>query len=161
MHEQILLAIKNNNIPRLQQIVKVCLDNNRSIGYSLQRMNDAVDKCYSHCSQDDKELAMVILKFGGPALMEILHRAKGFPLVSTAYRFVNSKKINIESHTGIPPEKIMLDFSNKFKNETNDFMINDIMCKMDSTFGDGTRKITNCMGFVGSTVKTLMYRLIH
>lgn len=37
-------------------------------------------------NDDDKDLAFLVLKFGGPSLLDILHRAKCFPSTSVAYR---------------------------------------------------------------------------
>ena len=94
IHERILLCLKTNDIPRLHQIFEVCFNNNRSIGFLLGRLNDAIDKHYSpYYSKDDKDLALLVLKFGGPSLLEILHSAKGFLGISTSYRLVNSNKL--------------------------------------------------------------------
>ena len=79
------------------------------MGYVLQKLNDAIEKKYSpQHSNDDKELSVIIIiKFGGPALLEIIHRAKGFPSVSTAYRLLNAEKVLIDSHTSMPADTIL------------------------------------------------------
>ena len=91
IHERIFSYIQTNDINRLNNILRTCLDNNRSMGYILQKL--IVDRKYSlDHTTDDKELSILILKFGGPALLEILHRAKRFPSASTAYQFLNKRK---------------------------------------------------------------------
>ena len=43
-----------------------------------------------YASKDDRELAFIVLKLGGPSLLDILYRAEVLPSVSTAY--IISKK---------------------------------------------------------------------
>ena len=68
-----------NNIPRLHDIGVMCLKHRRSIGYIIQKLSDSVQGMYNpHYHTDDKELSLLVLKLDGPALLEILHRPKGF-----------------------------------------------------------------------------------
>ena len=55
----------------------------------MNTLIDAIYGIYSHnLSQDDKDLAFLIVQFGGPGLLDIVHRAIGFPSTSTAYRMI-------------------------------------------------------------------------
>ena len=65
--------------------------NNRSIQYILGKCTEAVAGVYrARADQDDKDLAFLVLKFGGPSLFDILYRANVLPSTSLAYRM--SKK---------------------------------------------------------------------
>ena len=87
--------------------------------------NDAIDKHYSpNYSKYDKDLALLVLKFGWPSLLKILHRAKGFPGISTSYRLVKSKKLHLESHVSIPAQTIMRNVSEVYENPANEFYFN-------------------------------------
>ena len=89
LHERLLVHISENNVPRLQQLVAVARNNNRGIPYIVSQVVNAIANIYTpNPSQDDKDLAFVVLKFGGPSLLSILHRAGMLPSESTAYRRV-------------------------------------------------------------------------
>ena len=91
MHNRFLVLIADNKVLRLQQLVKVSLNNGRSIGFIISQVVKAIDGLYRpNPSQDDRELAFLVLKLGGPSLLDILHRAGVLPSDSTAYRM--SKK---------------------------------------------------------------------
>ena len=93
MHQRFLLCISQNNIPRLQQLVSVAVRNKRSIQYIVDKVLNAIDGLYlARPSHDDKELAYLILQFGGPALVDICHRANFLPSSSTAYRMAKELK---------------------------------------------------------------------
>lgn len=50
-------------------------------------MKDVIDDIYAaRSSADYKDLAFLVLKFGGPSLLDILYRANKLPSTSTAYR---------------------------------------------------------------------------
>ena len=70
LHERILSCIQVNNINRLNAIVKTCLENNHSIKSTKYK------KYNPHHTVENIELSILILQFGGPSLLEILHRAK-------------------------------------------------------------------------------------
>ena len=77
----------------LHELVNVALRNNRSITYIIEKMTAAVKGLYNPCySVDDKELAFLILHYGGPGLLEILHKAMQLPSTSTAYRLLRGSK---------------------------------------------------------------------
>ena len=87
MHQRFLVNLSDHNVPRLQQLVQVALKNNRSIGYILSNVMGGVDGIHMpNPTQSDKDLAFLVLKFGGPTLLNILYRAHVLPHESTAYR---------------------------------------------------------------------------
>ena len=93
MHQRFLLNISNNDIPRLKELVSVALRNKHSVSYIVSKVVDAIDGVYlARPSQDDKDLTYLILQFGGPALLDICHRANAFPSSSTAYRMAKEQR---------------------------------------------------------------------
>ena len=69
----------------------VARNNNCGIPYIVSQVVNAIANIYTpNPSQDDKDLAFVVLKFGGPSLLSILHRAGMLPSESTAYRMAKS-----------------------------------------------------------------------
>ena len=91
MHQRFLINIANHNIPRLTELVSVALRNNRSISYIVGKAVDAINGVYlARPSQNDKDLAYLILQFGGPSLLDICHRANALPSVSTAYKMAKN-----------------------------------------------------------------------
>ena len=89
MHKRFLLLIKDNNFHRLHELVKVALENRNFLSYIINKFVDVIDGIYNvNCTQNDKELDFLILQFGGPGLLDIVHRAINLPSVSTAYRMI-------------------------------------------------------------------------
>ena len=83
LHKRFLLEISRNNIPRLHNLA---LKNRCSINYILEKCKDAVDGIYrARAGQDDKDLAFLVLKFGGTSLLDILFQANVLPSTSFAY----------------------------------------------------------------------------
>ena len=86
-HKRLLCLIAENKIPRLHFLVNVALKNRRSIEYIVGKCTEAIAGVYrARVDQDDKELAFLVLKFGGPSLLDILFRANLLPSTSLAYR---------------------------------------------------------------------------
>ena len=93
LHQRFLLLIQENKVHHLHELVCVALRNKCSIGYIIQKVIDAVKGMYNpHYSKDDKELSFIILQFGGPALLEIVHRTIKLPSCSTAYNMIKGKR---------------------------------------------------------------------
>ena len=95
-HQRFLHFIQTNRIHRLHDIVEVALRQKKNIRFIVQRLQDALDGVYNpHYKQDDKDLAFIIYQFGGPALLEIVHRAIKLPSCSTALKILKgSRTIN-------------------------------------------------------------------
>ena len=92
LHHRFLHLIQDNRIHRLHELVCIALKNKQGIGYIIQKVIDAVKGVYNpKYSKDDKDLSFTILQFGGPALLEIVHRAIRLPY-TTAYRMIKDKQ---------------------------------------------------------------------
>ena len=86
-HKRFLVFIAENKVPRLHFLVNVALRNHHSIQYILGKCTEALGGVYrARVDQDDKDLAFLVLKFGGPSLLDILFRANLLPSTSLAYR---------------------------------------------------------------------------
>lgn len=71
---------------REQELLTVARKNNLSVSYIVNQVVAAINNVYTpNPSQDDKDLGFVVLKFGGPSLLSILHQAGVLPHESTAY----------------------------------------------------------------------------
>ena len=93
LHEHFMYLIKENKINNLHELVNVALRNKRSISYIIEKMTFAIRGLYNpRYRTDDKELAFLILHYGGPGLLEIVHKAIQLPSVSTAYRLLSNSK---------------------------------------------------------------------
>ena len=89
LHQHFSFLLKEYKIHRLHELINVAFKAKRSIGYIVNKLVDAIDGIYRpNPSQDDKDLAFLILQFGGPGLLDIVHRAIGFPSTSTAYKMI-------------------------------------------------------------------------
>ena len=92
-YQRFMALISEGNVPRLQQLVAVALRRNRSIPYIIDKVLAAIDGLYvARPIEDDKDLAYLILKLGGPALLTICYQANKLPSTSTAYRLAKTVK---------------------------------------------------------------------
>ena len=99
MYHRFLVSISKNYVPRLKEQVAVALSHNHSINYIVGKVVDAVDMIYrARPSESDKDLALLILEFGGPSLLDICHKANALPSCSTAY---SMRKASCDINTNI------------------------------------------------------------
>ena len=100
LHQRFMMLIK---ITKLHELVKVAISSKRSLEYIISKIVDAVDGIYNpHSSEDDKDLAFIILQFGGPGLLDIVHRVLNFPSTSNAYRILKNSGSCINSSETLP-----------------------------------------------------------
>ena len=130
-HKRFLVFIATNNVSRLHELVGVALNNNHGIEYILEKCKLAVAGVYqARAGKDDKDMAFLVLKFGGPSLLDILHRAKLLPSTSVAYR-INKECTPIKSSVHMTIKEC---FEANFH---EDWMGNDaksLSIKMDETY---------------------------
>ena len=71
----------------------MALKNHRGLCYIVEKVKDAIDGVYrARPSNEDKDLAVLVLKIGGPSLLDICFKANVLPSVLTAYRLAKSMK---------------------------------------------------------------------
>ena len=157
LHQRLLHSIKDNKVHRLHDIVNVALRQGRSIGYIVEKVTDAIGGIYNpQYKEDDKDLAFLILQFGGPALLDIVHRACHLPSSSTAYKMIQgTRTINT------PVNARISDLSQNIAFDANGPKYG-TMLKIDEHFVDkGPRwcppRITIYMAYVMSMLATNVY----
>lgn len=132
LHQRFLMLINENSIPKLHELVKVALKSKRSMSYIINQVVNAIDGVYNaRSSQCDKDLAFLILQFGGPGLLDICHRALNLPSTSTAYQLLKKSKAIISSIN--TPLK---DFSVNIDVDMNKQPRYGFMLKIDETYVD-------------------------
>ena len=73
LHQRFLINISEQNVPRLQPLLSVALRKGRGLSYIISQVLNAVDGLYTaNANQDDKDLAFLVLKFGGPIILDII-----------------------------------------------------------------------------------------
>ena len=88
-----MVLISENNVLRVKELVSVALMHHRSINYIVEKVSMAVNKVYrARRSDEDKDLAFIVLKLGGPALLDMLCKANKLPSSSLAYRMGSGMK---------------------------------------------------------------------
>ena len=98
LQQRFIVLIKEHNIPKLHQLVKVASSRGRGLEYTINKMVDAIACTYNaRSSEEDVDLAFLILQYGGPGLLDIVHRALNFPSTSTAYRLLQKTRKVINS----------------------------------------------------------------
>ncbi|XP_066914918.1 uncharacterized protein [Clytia hemisphaerica] len=108
LHKRFMLLVKDNSIPKLHEIVKVAMNRRRGLQYTINKIIDAIDGVYNpHSSEDDKDLAFLILQYGGPSLLDIVHKALKFPSTSTAYRLLQGSTSMIKSSINTDPHEFI------------------------------------------------------
>ena len=101
LYKRLVVQISENNIPRLKEQVQVALRNNLSISSIIDKCTEVIAGVYrARPSQDDKDLAFLVLKFGGPSLLSILYQANVLPSVSLAYK-ISKKAIHLSSSVAL------------------------------------------------------------
>ena len=119
-----MMLIKENSIPKLHKLVKVTISSNWSLEYIISKIVDTVDGIYNpHSSEHDKDLAFIILQFGGPGLMDIVHRALNFPSTSPAYRVLKNSGSCINSSINTPMNKFVDNISTSLDNPFHGYML--------------------------------------
>ena len=92
-HQRLVSLIASNDVPNLKSLINVALKNQRSIHYIVSKVIDAIDGVYkARPTEKQKDLAFLVLKIGGPSLLDICHKANLLPSVSTAYRIAQKIK---------------------------------------------------------------------
>ena len=87
LHKRFMVLLSQNNVLRVKELVAIALQHNRSINYIVDKVLDAIAGIYrARPSDKDKDLAFVVLKLGGPSLLNILCKANKLPSDSTEYR---------------------------------------------------------------------------
>ncbi|KAG1852547.1 hypothetical protein F4604DRAFT_1933696 [Suillus subluteus] len=84
-YNRLLMAISENDIPCLQQIIKIALDNGASIREVVNKLEDAMEGAYRPrgCGSSDIDIATLVFRLGGHQLLFALNHKLGIPSIRT------------------------------------------------------------------------------
>lgn len=129
LHQRFMILIRENSIPKLHELVKVAMNRKRGLEYTITKMVDAIDGVYNpHSSEDDKDLAFLILQYGGPGLLD---RALNFPSSSTSYRLLKASRCMIKSSVNTEIEDFVFNINIEQSSPKYGYML-----KIDETYND-------------------------
>ena len=93
LHKKFMVLLSQNNVLRVKELAHVALQHKCSISYIVAKVLDAIDGIYrARPSDEDKDIAFIVLKLGGPSLLDILCKTNKLPSCSTAYRIAKEFK---------------------------------------------------------------------
>ena len=94
-YERFLMALKENDVPRLKQLISVCVRQKRSIAYMVEKLNKAISGIYSPkgYTDFDNDLAAFVQIPRRPRLLYVLHQTSGLPSLSSEYRKVSDANV--------------------------------------------------------------------
>ncbi|GJE88457.1 hypothetical protein PsYK624_045400 [Phanerochaete sordida] len=104
LHERLVAALATQDVPRLQRLLQVAMDQGRSIEDILKRIEDAVTAVYhvKSFSATEIDLARVMWHLAGDKGAYILHKALGFPSVTTIREQSQSTRPTIHPSPSTP-----------------------------------------------------------
>ena len=75
MRNRFIISLSEKDIPRLKQLISVCIRQENGLAYLLRMLQLAVEGLYSPkgYDQNEKNLAAFIMISGGPRLLHVLH----------------------------------------------------------------------------------------
>ena len=93
MHERFIMALSENDVPRLRQLIAVCIRQRRGVAYIVDKLQSAISGLYSPkgYNEVDLDIGTCVLITGGPRLLHVLHKTSGLPSLSTAYRMIDKE----------------------------------------------------------------------
>ena len=91
LYKRFNVLICNNDVPRLKQLLSVCLNNGDGINSILNKFTLAANNFYKAkgWSDDDLDLAYLVLRVGGPALLYTFSKQNMLPSSSYIYKVVH------------------------------------------------------------------------
>ena len=88
LHKRLIEIIGTNDIPRLSQLIKVCLNSGMGAQSIIGRLTDAIRGKYrANYSEKEKDVAALVYKIGGPRLLHIMHVSHGLPGITTTFNY--------------------------------------------------------------------------
>ena len=88
LYKRLLWCLGENDIPRVKQLLNVCLRKGASVNYILDRIQLALNGAYhaKGFQAADIDIGLLVLRIGGPRLVHALHQVFGIPSVSLLYK---------------------------------------------------------------------------
>ncbi|KIK44260.1 hypothetical protein CY34DRAFT_23175 [Suillus luteus UH-Slu-Lm8-n1] len=84
-YNRLLMAISENDVPRLQQVIKIALDNGASVREVVNKLEDAIEGVYRPrgYGSSDIDIATLVYRLGGRQLLYALNHQIGIPSIRT------------------------------------------------------------------------------
>ena len=100
MHHRFLMALVSHDVPRLRQLISVCMRQKRSMTFIVDKLEKAISGIYNPkgYNQLDYDICPMVLLTGGPRLLHVLHQTSGLPSLCTAYRVVDRENALKDVH---------------------------------------------------------------
>jgi hypothetical protein len=99
-YKRFLIAIGQQDIPRLKTLVSVACREGASISLILERINDAINDIYHPRSYTDQDFQRqyLFLTLGGHAVAHLAQKTLGLPSITTTRRHMGSNSFITPSH---------------------------------------------------------------
>ncbi|EJD46305.1 hypothetical protein AURDEDRAFT_124089 [Auricularia subglabra TFB-10046 SS5] len=114
-HDRLVWAIANDDIPRVSAVLKVALNNRRSVRGMLAQVEKAAKHVYRVQSYTEKDFALATLfyRLGGDTISSLASRALGLPSPMTIRRHSHVPAIRVSA--GYPtPADIVFNIDNMY-----------------------------------------------
>ena len=100
MYHRFLMALASHDVPRLRQLISVCMRQKRSMTFIVDKLNKAISGIYNPkgYNQLDYDICSMVLLTGGPRLLHVLHQTSGLPSLCTAYCVVDRENALKDVH---------------------------------------------------------------
>lgn len=89
-HKRFQLLLANEDIARVRSVMNVCLKSGAGLNTILNKFSMAAQNLYSPRAWEEKEvdLAVLVLKIGGPALLHTFNKLSLLPSSSFIYKVI-------------------------------------------------------------------------
>ncbi|CAM9174716.1 unnamed protein product, partial [Sphacelaria rigidula] len=97
IHKRIVMMVGSEDIGGIKRIFGQALREGKSVHAILATLESAVNRQYSARNYDRKDLhlATVVMRIGGPSLLDTLHQAAGMPSVSWTQKQLRAGKVSM------------------------------------------------------------------
>ncbi|KAG2065211.1 hypothetical protein BDR04DRAFT_1033349, partial [Suillus decipiens] len=84
-YNRLLMVISENDVPRLQQVIKIALDSGASVREIVNKLEDAIEGVYCPrgYGSSDVDIATLVYRLGGRQLLCALNHKLGIPSICT------------------------------------------------------------------------------
>ena len=82
------LLLSQNDVPRIQQLIKACIKQGVGMSAIIDKFGNAANGLYKakQFNQADKDLATLVLRIGGPGLLNSFSKLNKLPSQSYMYK---------------------------------------------------------------------------
>ena len=124
-YQRFVNLLRQNDIPRIHQLIKTCLSSGGSIKTLTHKVMSAINGVYrpKGYTTKDMDLAMLTLRIGGPRLLHAFSVSNHLPESSVVYKALR-QTMKINTSLDCPVESVIEDNINEFlKNRSGFFSL--------------------------------------